>query len=133
MAKSTIIAVVAIVIILVAAFTVYAGTTYPRTIVNTQVSFSVGADSKTTGFGQQFLDDKVQVQVTIQNGAALWRARILSGSQVIWEHSAAQGEQQSYNSGWVSLPSGNYNFTFGTVGAGSLEASATVTVKGGFW
>ena len=133
MVNKSVIAIGAIVIIVVAAFAVYSGVTYPRKTVNTQVSFTVGADSKTTAFDQSFLDDKAQVQVTIQNGAALWRAQILSGSQVIWEHTAVQGEQQSYNSGWISLPNGNYNFTFGTIGIGSLEASATVSSKGGFW
>lgn len=123
----------AIVIIIVAAFAVYAGVTYPRTTVNIPVSFTIGVDSKTAAFDQPFLDDKVQVQVAVQNGAALWRAQILSGDQVIWEHSAAQGEQQSYNSGWIQLPSGSYNFTFGTIGIGLLEATATVTSKGGFW
>jgi len=71
--------------------------------------------------------------VTIQNGAALWRAQILSGDQVIWEDTAAQGEQQSFSSGWIQLPSGSYTFTFGTIGAGSLDATATLTSKGGFW
>jgi hypothetical protein len=123
----------AIVIIIVAAFAVYAGLTYPRTTVNIPVSFTIGVDSKTAAFDQPFLDDKVQVQIAVQNGAALSRAQILSGDQVIWEHSAAQGEQQSYNSGWIQLPSGSYNFTFGTIGIGSLEATATVTSKGGFW
>jgi len=127
------IALVAILIIIVVAFAVYAGVTYPRTLVNTQVSFTVGADTKTTAFDQPFLDDKAQVQVTVQNGHALWRAQIRSGDQVIWEHSAAQGEQQSYSSGWIQLPSGSYNFTFGTIGIGSLDATATVTSKGGFW
>ena len=123
----------AIVVILVAAFAIYAGVTYPSTVVNTQVSFTVGADTKTTAFTQSFLDNKVQVQVAIQNGAALWRAQIRSGDQVLWEHSAAQGGQQTYGSGWIQLPSGNYNFTFGTIGVGSLQATATVTSKGGFW
>ncbi len=130
--KATI-ALVAIVIVIVAAFSVYAGETYPRTTANIPVSFTIGADSKTIAFDQPFLDDKVQVQVTVQNGAALWRAQILNGSQVIWEHSAAQGEQQSYSSGWLQLPNGNYNFTFGTIGVGSLDAAASVTSKGGFW
>jgi hypothetical protein len=128
-----VVAIVAIVVILVAAFAVYAGETYPATVVNTQISFTVGADTKTTPFVQSFLDDKVQVQVAIQNGAALWRAQIRIGDQVIWEHAAAQGGQQTYNSGWIQLPSGNYNFTFGTIGVGSLQATATVTSKGGFW
>lgn len=128
-----VVAIVAIVVILVAAFAVYAGVTYPATVVNTQISFTVGADTKTTPFVQSFLDDKVQVQVAIQNGAALWRAQIRIGDQIIWEHAAAQGGQQTYNSGWIQLPSGNYNFTFGTIGVGSLQATATVTSKGGFW
>ena len=134
MVKSkSVMALAAIVIIIVAAFAIYAGITYPRTTVNIPVSFTIGVDTKTAAFDQPFLDDKVQVQVGVQNGAALWRAQILSGDQVIWEHSAAQGEQQSYNSGWIQLPSGSYNFTFGTIGIGSLEATATVTSKGGFW
>jgi uncharacterized membrane protein len=134
MAKSkAIIAAVVIVILVVATFASYAGETYPRRTVNTQVAFTIGADTKTTMFNQPFLDDKVQVQVTVQSGAALWRAQIRNGDQVIWEHAAAQGEQQSYGSGWIQLSSGNYNFTFGTIGIGSLDAAATVTSKGGFW
>ena len=57
MAKSkSVIAVAAIVVIIVAAFAVYAGETYPRTIVNTQFSFTIGADTKTTTFNQPFLE-----------------------------------------------------------------------------
>ncbi len=128
-----VIALAVIIIVVVAIFATYAGLTYPRTMVTVPVSFTIGADSTTTGFDQPVFDDKVQVQVTVQNGAAIWRARILTGDQVVWEHAAAQGEQQSYNSGWISLPSGSYNFTFGTVGIGSLDAAVTVTSKGGFW
>jgi len=131
--SKSVIAVAVIVIVIVTGFAVYAGTTYPRTLASTTVSFTIGTDTKTITFNQPTLDDKVQVQVTVQTGAALWRARILNGNQVIWEHSAAQGEQQTYNSGWIQLPSGNYNFTFGTIGTGSLDATATVTSKGGFW
>jgi len=132
-AQKTVMAIVTIVVLVVAAFAVYAGITYPRTLISIPVSFSLGAESKTTALDQSFLSNKVQVQVTIENGAALWRAQILNGSEVLWEHSAAQGEQQSYDSGWMQLPSGNYNFTFGTIGIGSLEAQVTVTSKGGFW
>jgi hypothetical protein len=130
--EKSIMALVAIIII-VAAVAIYAGVTYPRTTANIPMSFTIGADSKTAAFNQPFLDEKVQIQVGVQNGAALWRAQILSGDQVIWEHSAAQGEQQSYNSGWIQLPSGNYNFTFGILGIGSLEATASITSKGGLW
>src|SRR5665647_3498300 len=123
----------AMVVIIVAAFAFYAGVTYPRTSVNIPVSLTIGVDSKTSAFDQPFLDDRVQVQVAVQNGAALWRAQILSDDRVIWEHSAAQGEQQSYNSGWIQLSSGSYKFTFGTIGIGSLDATATVMSKGGLW
>ena len=132
MAKLTSVVVV-VVIIIAFAFAVYAGMTYPRETANISVSFRIGVDSKTVTFEQPFLDDKAQVKVSVQNGAALWRAQILSGDQVVWEHSAAQGEQQSYSSGGIQLRSGNYNFTFGTLGIGSLDATATVTSKGGFW
>ena len=128
-----ILSIVAIVILLVAGFAVYAGVTYPRTTADIQVSFTVGADEKIIAFDQPFLDDKAQIQVTVETGAALWRAQILNGDEIIWEHSAAQGEQQSYNSGWILLQSENYNFTFGTIGIGSLDATATVSSKGGFW
>ena len=134
MAKSKVVlAVAAIVIIVVASFAAYAGLTYPRTVLTIPVAFTVGTDISNSKFDQSVLDNRVQVQVNIQNGAALWRARILSGDQVIWEHSAAQGGQTSYNSGWIDLPSGSYNFTFGTIGVGSLSATAMVSSKGGFW
>lgn len=133
MVKSkAVLGIASIVIIIVAAFAIFSGVTYPRTTANIPVSFTIGVDSKTTVFDQPFLDDKVQVQVVVQNGAALWRAQIKNGDQIIWEHSAAQGEQQSYSSGWIELASGSYNFTFGTVGIESLDATATVTSKGGF-
>jgi hypothetical protein len=91
MPKSTsTVALMAIVVIVVAAFLVYAGVTYPRTTASISESFGIGVDSKTIPFDQQLLDNKVQVQITVQNGAALWRAQILDGNQVIWEHSAAQ-------------------------------------------
>ncbi len=120
----------AIAVFIVAAF---AGLTYPRIVISIPVSLTIGADSTTATLDQPLLCDKVQVQVAIENGAALWRAQILNGDQVVWEHSAAQSEQQSYSTGWIHLPTGTYNFTFGTLGIGSLEAQATVTAKGGFW
>jgi hypothetical protein len=134
MAKSKVVlAVAAIIVFLAAAFIIYFGATYPRTVVNIPVSFTVGADVTTGGFDQPILNDQVQVQVALQSGAALWEARILSGDQLIWEHSAAQGEQQSYSSGWIKLPSGSYNFTFGTIGIGSIDATFSITSKGGLW
>ena len=134
MAKSkVVIALAAIIIIVVASFAAYAGLTYPRTILTVPMSFNVGADTSITKFDQSPFDNKVQVQVNIATGTALWRARILNGDQVIWEHSAVQGGQTSFNSGWIDLHSGSYNFTFGTIGVGSLSATTIVSSKGGFW
>jgi hypothetical protein len=134
MTKSkTLTAVAAIIIVLAAAFTIYSGATYHRTIVNIPVSFTIGADVATGEFDQSVLNDQIQLQVAVQNGAALWHAQILSGNQVVWEHRAALGEQQSYSSGWIQLSSGSYNFTFGTIGIGSLDATFSVSSKGGFW
>ncbi len=130
--KATV-ALAVIVVIIVAGFALYAGLTYPRTTLTIPVSFSVGAEDKTVAFDQPFLDDKTQVQVTIENGAALWQAKITSQDQVVWEHTAGQGGQTSYDSGWIQLSSGSYNFTFTTIGIGSLDAVVTVTSKGGFW
>lgn len=131
--RKSILAIIIVTIIVAGDFAIYAGLTYPRTTASIPVSFQVGVDSKTVSFEQPLLVDKAEVQVTVQNGAVLWRARILNGTQVVWEHSAAQGEQERYNSGWIVLPSGSYNFTFGTIGIGSLDAAASVSSKGGFW
>jgi uncharacterized membrane protein len=124
---------IVVIVIILVAFFAYVGWTYTRTVATISFSFAAGVDSRTQAFEQPFLDDKAEVQVSVQSGAALWRARILSGDQVVWEHTAVQGEQQSYSSGWIQLPSKGYNFTFGTIGGGSLEASANVNSKGGFW
>jgi hypothetical protein len=112
---------------------VYLGLTYPRTTVNVPVSFSAGIDSQTASFEQPFLMDKAQVTVSVQSGVAVWQVQILDGDQVIWEHTAAQGGQESYTSDWIDLPAGSYDLTFGLAGAGSLEATITVQSKGGIW
>lgn len=121
------------IIIIVIVFAVYAALTYPRPILTVPVSFTAGIDQKNAIFEQSRLDTTVQVQVSVQNGAALWRAQILNGSSVIWSHTASLGEQQSYSSGWIPLQSGQYNFAFEVIGGGSLDATVTLSSKGGFW
>ncbi len=122
-----------IVIVLVAGFSIYASFTYPRAVVSYPVSFTVGADAVRQQFEVPMWNDKVQVKVAVNSGVSLWNAKILNQSEVIWEHSKGQGEETTYASEWIALPTGSYNFTFGTIGAGSLEAEITVTSKGGFW
>jgi uncharacterized membrane protein len=127
---TVVLAVLALVVVVV---TVFAAVTYPRTLVSSPVSFTVGVQSETVTFDQPTLNNKVQVQVSVENGVALWNAKLLNGEAVIWEHSKGQGEQTTYTSEWMELTSGTYNFTFGTIGAGSLQATVTVSSKGGFW
>jgi len=125
---------VLIIILIIAAVAVFAAWTYPRTALNFPVSFTIGAQTENKEFSVPTLDSWVQVQVIVNSGTALWRARILnSSSDEIWTHSAAQGGQTTYNSGWMQLASGSYNFTFATIGIGSLNAEVTVSSKGGFW
>ncbi len=126
-------AVTVIILLMIVALVVYAVITYPRNTLTIQVSFTIGADVVTKEFNQPFLDNMVQVQVSVQSGASLWSAQLLNQSQVLWEHAARQGEQTSYKSDWIELPMGNYSFTFKTIGVGSLNAQVTITSKGGFW
>jgi len=121
---------VLIVVIATAAFLVL---TYPRDEVNFQVSFTVGATKEQKVFAVPILDSSVQVGVIIQSGGALWTATIFNeAGSVLWTHSAIQG-QTTYTSQWTVLNSGNYNFSFATAGAGSLNAQIIVKAKGGFW
>lgn len=122
-----------VVIAIIAVAVSYTAITFPRSMVSFPVAFSVGLDRIQKEFDIPFLHDKAQVKVTIESGAALWKATIINQEgEELWEHSAAQGNQTTYYSGWESLPSGRYNFTFATIG-GSLNAQISVTSKGGFW
>jgi hypothetical protein len=124
--------IIAIAAISIAMVGIFAAITFPRKILTFPVSFTIGADSKREQMEVPILNDQVMVQVIINSGSALWNARILDGEETVWSHSAAQGEQTTYNSGWILIPSGTYNFTFATAGAGSLSAEITVSSKGEF-
>jgi len=125
-------AIAAVAILLVAA--VYAALTFPRTIVDFQVSFTIGLDREQREFDVPWLHDKAQVEVAVNNGSSLWRATITNANgNEIWSHSALQGEQTTYTSEWIALPNAAYNLTFSTIGVGSLEANLKVASKGGIW
>jgi hypothetical protein len=126
-----IVAAAVIVIVAIAGF--YAALTFPRAVVDFSVSFTVGADRELREFETPMLHNKLQVEITINSGSALWRASIADANGTVWEHSAAQGDQTTYRSEWATLSSGRYNFTFGTIGIGELQANVKVTSKGGFW
>ena len=112
---------------------VFAALTYPRNVLGFPVSFMVGAQTERKEFNVPVLHSLVQVQVVVSSGTALWAAKILSQDSELWSHRTAQGGQTTYNSGWMQIASGNYNFTFATVGFGTLDAEITVSSKGGFW
>lgn len=118
----------------IAVTSIYVILVFPRAATDFSVSFTVGADREERVFEVPLLHDKVQVQVIVDSGTALWRARILDSDQnEVWEHTKAQGEQTSYTSDWIDLQSGRYNLIFGTVGIGDLQANVKVMTKGGFW
>ena len=119
-------------IILIAAL--YSALTFPRDIVETEVSFSIGLDQEREAFSLPLFHDKFQLEVIVNSGSALWSATVTDAEGTkIWEYAKAQGDQTSYTSNWIALPSGNYNFTFGALGIGELQANIRVTSKGGFW
>jgi hypothetical protein len=124
---------VAVVAVLLAIVSILGAITLPREVLTFPISFTIGADVKREPMEVPFMNDQVMVEVIINSGSALWNARILNGEETIWSHSAAQGGQTTYNSGWIQIPSGIYNFSFATAGAGSMSAELKVTSKGGFW
>jgi hypothetical protein len=124
---------VSIVILIIVAVGIFAALTYPITALSFPVSFTVGAQTGREEFNVPVLHGLVQVQVVVSSGTALWAARILSDDSELWSHNAAQSGQTPYSSGWMQIASGNYNFTFATVGFGALDAEITVSSKGGFW
>jgi hypothetical protein len=129
----TLMAIALIVVLAVIALGVFAALTYPKTVISFPVSFTIGVDVEHREFDVPFLHEWAQVEVIINSGTALWTATITLQDKNIWNHTAHQGGQTTYKSGWIELPSGRYNFTLATAGLGSLEAEIKVTTKGGFW
>jgi len=121
------------IIVIIVAVGIFAVWTYPRTVLSLPISFTVGLDTERRAFDVPALHSMVQVQVVVSSGTALWEATILSGDTEIWSHRTPQAEQTTYSSGWMQIASGSYNFTFATIGFGSLNAEITVSSKGGFW
>jgi len=124
---------VLVIIAIIVAVGIFAVWTYPRTVLSLPVSFTIGLETERREFDVPALHSLVQVQVVVNSGTALWEAKILSQDTEIWSHRATQGEQTTYSSGWMQIASGSYNFTFATIGFGTLNAEITVSTKGGFW
>ncbi len=121
-----------IIVVIVASIGIYAGVTYPRTILSFTVSFTLGADFKTEQFNVPFLDSWTMVEIDVASGTTLWLARIQSGNTTFWNYYGGQAGQTTYSSEWIQLNSGGYNLSLAAVG-GLLDATVRVTSKGGFW
>jgi len=106
---------------------------YPRNVVSFPMSFTVGADVEERAFDVSIFHSLLQVEVIVESGTSLWNAKIQNQDGILWDHTAHQGGQTTYRSGWINVLSGPYNFTFATIGLGSLDAEIKVTSKGGFW
>ncbi len=124
---------VAVIMVILIIVGIFAAITYPRSVLGFSVSFTAGAQVETHGFSVPILDGQVQLQVSVISGTVLWSARIQSYGNTLWSHTTTQGGQTTYTSEWVPLAMGNYNFTFATIGLGTLNADVTVSSKGGFW
>ena len=111
----------------------YGALTYPKTVADINVQFSIGAESKTVEFDLPPLHDEYNVEVSVTSGNALWNARLIQGNATVWSHAASQGVQTAYQSGWLSAKPGHYKFTFSTIGFGSLVGEVKVSTRGGFW
>jgi len=121
-------ALVLIVIIVAAVFSVYAAVTFPRTVVSFPASFTAGITTKHEKFDVPWLHKLLQVEVNVQSGTAMWYAEITSGDGTIWSHHGSG----DYVDHWIVISPGHYNFTF-WISGGSLDAEIRVITKGGFW
>jgi hypothetical protein len=123
-------------ILLVAVLAIVAGygaLTYPKTEAIINISFGIGAESKTAEFDLSMLHDNAKIEVSITSGTALWNAKLISGNQTVWTHAASQGMQTAYASEWVHASPGHYKLVFSTIGFSSLVGEVKVTTKGGPW
>lgn len=121
-------------IIIIVASIAFSFWTYPKNILSFPVAFTIGATTEDKEFNVPILDNSIQIQVKVNNGASLWQATILSSNgTTIWSHQKAQSEQTLYSSDYFPINSGDYTLTFKTIGAGSLDAQIDIQAKGGFW
>jgi hypothetical protein len=122
--------VVGVLIIGIGLYTVF---TYPSTIIRFPVSFTIGADTTHEALEVSVLQSHVRVDVVVATGSTWWTAQILQGDTEVWSHSMTQNDQTVFQSDWIELPAGSYNFTYTAASLAALDLEVTVTVKGGFW
>jgi hypothetical protein len=125
--------IILIVGVLTTIFGVYTLLTYPSTTISFPVSFAIGADTKHEALEVSVLQSHVRIDVVVTSGSTWWTAKILQDDTEIWSHSITQNDQTVFQSDWIELQPGSYNFTFTAASLAALDLDVTVTTKGGFW
>ncbi len=125
--------VIFIVGVLATIFGVYTLLTYPSTTISFPVSFAIGADTKNEALEVSILQSQVRLDVVVTTGLTWWTAKILQDGTEVWRHSITQNDQTVFESEWIELQPGSYNFTFTAASLAALDLDVTVTTKGGFW
>jgi len=106
--------------------------TYPRIVLGFPIKVS-GATKTEREFDIPWGHQYLQVEIVIREGRTLWSAKITFGNETVWDGSGAtlQTGQTTYTSSWVTVASGHYKFTIGTLG--SFDGDVKISTKGGFW
>jgi hypothetical protein len=119
--------------VLIIGIGLYTFFTYPSIAIQFPVSFTIGADTKQEALEVSVLQSQVRVDVIVATGSTWWTAQILQGDTEVWSHTMTQNDQTVFQSDWIELPSGSYNFTYSAASLAALDLEVTVTAKGGFW
>jgi hypothetical protein len=119
--------------VLIASLGLYTLFTYPSTAISIPMSFTLGADTKQETFEISVLQSQARIDVVVTTGSTWWTAKILQGDAELWSHSMTQNDQTAFQSDWIILSSGSYNFTYTAASLTALALEVTVTTKGGSW
>lgn len=119
--------------VLTTIFGVYTLMTYPITAISFPVSFTIGADTKHEALEISVLQSHVRIDVVVVTGSTWWTAKIFQDDTEVWSHSMTQNDQTVFQSDWIELQPGSYNFTYTAASLAALDLDVTVITKGGFW
>jgi hypothetical protein len=125
--------VILVVGVLTTIFGVYTLMTYPITAISFPVSFTIGADTKHEALEISVLQSHVRIDVVVAMGSTWWTAKIFQDATEVWGHSMTQNDQTVFQSDWIELQPGLYNFTYTAASLAALDLDVTVITKGGFW
>jgi hypothetical protein len=125
--------VILVVVVIIGSLGIVSILTYPRTVIRFPVSFAIGADTKQEALEVSVLHNRVRVNVVVTTGSTWWTAKILQDDTEFWSHSMTQSDQTVFQSDWIELSPGSYNFTYTAASLVVIELEVTVTSKGGFW